>query len=122
MTTPRAASYLRTQRRRCGLSQTDLAEILGLINEHQVSRHERSLTLPLFLTAIGYEIIFQVPVAELFPGIYETVRSNIEKRLDEVEERLHQSSVKGRQAVLIARKLEWLWERRNRQTADRLSK
>lgn len=118
MTTPRAASYLRTHRRKYGLSQSDLADILGLINEHQVSRHERSLTLPLLLTAIGYEIIFQVPVAELFPGIYETVRSNIEKRLDEIEEQLHQSSVKGRQAILIARKLEWLWERRNRTTSN----
>ena len=117
MPTPRAASYLRTQRRKCGLSQSDLADILGLINEHQVSRHERSLTLPVLLTAIGYEVIFDVSLAELFPGIYETVRQNIEKRLEEIEERLHQSSAKGRKAVFIARKLEWLCERRNLQIA-----
>jgi transcriptional regulator with XRE-family HTH domain len=113
MTPPRAASYLRTHRKKYGLSQSELANILGLVTELQVSRHERSLTLPLFLTAISYEIVFQIPIAELFPGVYETVRQNVEHRLAEIEERLHQSSVKGRQATLIARKLEWLSERRN---------
>jgi DNA-binding XRE family transcriptional regulator len=113
MTVPRAASYLRTHRRKCGLSQSDLANILGLVTELQISRHERSLTLPLFLTAISYEIVFQVPLSELFPGVYETVHQNVEKRLAEIEERLHQSSAKGREATVIARKLEWLCERRN---------
>lgn len=118
MTLSRAASYLRTHRRKYGLSQSDLANILGLVTELQISRHERSLTMPLFLTAISYEIVFQVPLAELFPGIYETVRQNVEKRLAEIEERLHQSSAKGRRAALIARKLEWLWERKNPTAID----
>jgi hypothetical protein len=90
-----------------------LANILGLVTELQISRHERSLTLPLFLTAISYEIVFQVPLSELFPGVYETVHQNVEKRLGELEEQLHQSSAKGREATVIARKLEWLCERRN---------
>jgi transcriptional regulator with XRE-family HTH domain len=113
MTTPHASSYLRTYRKKAGLSQNDLADILGLVNELQISRHERSLTLPLFLTAISYEVIFHVPIAELFPGLYETVRQNVEMRLGELEEQLHQSSAKGREATVIARKLEWLCERRN---------
>jgi hypothetical protein len=74
--------------------------------------------LPLFLTAISYEIVFQASIAELFPGIYETVRLNVEKRLDEMEEQLHQSTAKGRAAALIARKLEWLCGRRNPTTVD----
>ncbi|MHB1956172.1 MAG: helix-turn-helix domain-containing protein [Sulfobacillus sp.] len=118
MTSRPVASYLRTHRRKAGLSQSELASILGLVTELQISRHERSLTLPLLLTAISYEIVFQVPLAEMFPGIYETVRLNVETRLDEIEERLKQSSAKGRKAAFIARKLEWLWERRNPGAAD----
>jgi len=118
MTSRPAASYLRTHRRKSGLSQSELANILGLITELQISRHERSLTLPHFLTAISYEVVFQTPIGELFPGIYETVRQNIETRLAEIEERLGQSSAKGREASRIARKLEWFWERRNLSPAD----
>jgi DNA-binding XRE family transcriptional regulator len=111
-------SHLRTHRRKTGLSQRDLASIVGLITELQISRHERAHTLPLFLTAISYEVVFQVSIAELFPGIYETVRHNIEKRLDEIEEKLHQSTLKGRQVSITARKLEWLWARRNHSAAS----
>jgi transcriptional regulator with XRE-family HTH domain len=106
------ASYLRTHRRKSGLSQRELADILGLITEWQVSAHERSVAVPLFLTAISYEIAFQVPVSKLFPGIYETLRQNIEGRLTELEIVLQQSTAKGRAAALIARKLEWLCERK----------
>lgn len=113
MTSRPAGSYLRTHRKKSGLSQSELASILGLVTELQISRHERSLTLPLFLTAISYEIVFQVPISELFPGLYETVRQNIDERLSELEERLHESSAKGRRAAFIAHKLEWMWERRN---------
>jgi transcriptional regulator with XRE-family HTH domain len=111
-------SYLRAHRRKSGLSQSELADILGLITELQISRHERSVTLPLFLTAISYEIVFQVPIAELFPGIYETVRQNVERRLAEIEGRLHDSTAKGREAGSIARKLEWFSGRREPASAD----
>jgi transcriptional regulator with XRE-family HTH domain len=118
MTLRPAGCYLRTHRKKSGLSQSELASILGLVTELQISRHERSLTLPLFLTAISYEIVFQVPIAELFPGLYETVRQNIDERLSELEGRLHESSAKGRRAEFIARKLEWMWERRNPSAID----
>ena len=113
MTSRPASCYLRTHRKKSGLSQSELASILGLVTELQISRHERSLTLPQFLTAISYEIVFQVPISELFPGLYETVRQNIDGRLFELEERLQESCTKGRKAAFIARKLEWIWERKN---------
>ena len=78
-----------------------------------MSRHERSNSTPPFRVALGYEAIFRVPVSELFPGAYGTMKQAIEIRLAKMEHDLQQSGVKGRAAAMIARKLEWMWERRN---------
>lgn len=113
-----AANYLRMHRKKSWLSQRELADVLGLITEWRISEHERSITIPRFLTAISYEIVFNVPLSKLFPGIYETVRGNIESRLAELEARLQESEAKGRAAMSIARKLEWLCERKNPATDE----
>jgi len=108
------ASYLRTHRKRSGLSQQDIATILGTLSRNQVGRHERSLGIPLLLAAIGYEVVFRTSLEDLFPGIYETVRHSVERQLADFEEQLQQSTAKGREASAIARKLEWFNERRTR--------
>jgi len=113
MPPPPAGSYLRTHRKKSGLSQRELADILGLVSEWQISLHEQSREIPLLLTAMSYEIVFSIPLSRLFPGIYETLKINIEARLAALEERLQQSGIKGRAAALIARKLEWLCERKH---------
>jgi hypothetical protein len=112
------ASYLRSHRRRSGLSQRELSALLGYTDEGQVSRHERLGTVPHLLTALSYQAIFCVAIAELFPGFYEVVKQGIEERLAKMEEELQGSTAKGRKAAAIARKLEWLWERRNPDQSD----
>jgi transcriptional regulator with XRE-family HTH domain len=109
-------NYLRSHRRKSGLSQRELAHIVGFLSGIPVSRQERSVTIPTLLIALGYEAVFRVPVSELFPGLYRTVEASIEEQLESMENELQQSSTKGRQAAFIARKLEWLWERRNKET------
>ena len=106
------ACRLRTLRQRSGLTQAELSKILGFLTEIAVSRHERSDTVPHLLTALGYEIIFRRPISELFPGLYQTVEVGIEARLAALEKELHQSTAKGRAAAEIARKLEFLCERK----------
>lgn len=106
------ACRLRTLRQRCGFTQAELSEILGFLTEIPVSRHERSVTVPNLLTALGYEIIFRRPASELFPGLYHTVEVGIEARLEALEQELHQRTAKGRTAAEIARKLEFLCERK----------
>ncbi|HEY1757838.1 MAG TPA: hypothetical protein VGG72_20885 [Bryobacteraceae bacterium] len=118
--TSQIASHVRFHRRKSGLSQRELAEILGSLGEAGISRHEHVVTHPKFLIAVmGYEIVFRVPIADLFPGVYETVELGIETRLTILEQKLQQSTAKGREAALIARKLEWLWERRNSESSLR---
>jgi DNA-binding XRE family transcriptional regulator len=116
MTITEVANYLRSHRRKSGLSQRELANIVGYVTQAPVSEHERSVTIPALLIALSYEVVFRVPLSELFPALYGTVEANIEEQLSMIESKLQQSTAKGRRAAYIARKLEWLWERRNPDT------
>lgn len=111
MDDPEIVSYLRSLRRRAGFSQRDFAELVGYLSHDQVSRHERASSLPPLLIALTYEAVFQVPIAQLFPGVYATVRAGMEERLVAYKNQLLESSAKGRKAPVAARQLEWLTER-----------
>lgn len=113
MTSDQIANYLQVLRRKSGFSQGDLAILLGIVTESQVSRHERSESIPGLLAALAYEALFGKPISEMFPGLYRTVATGIEERLLHLEKLLQDSSVKGREAEPIARKLEFVCERRN---------
>src|SRR5579862_1921437 len=104
---------LQPHRKRTGLARKELAELLGFLSENQVGRHERGDFFPTFLTAVSYELVFQVRIADLFPGAYESVRRQIEERLATFESELQQRNAQGRKAARIARRLEWLWERKH---------
>ena len=109
----RLANYLRTHRRNVGLTQRELGNILGFCDEVAVSRHERFLTTPSLMAALGYEIIFRVPVSEIFAGLRDEVQEEVEKKLVELEGYLGDRSAKGRDANITAQKLTWLIERRS---------
>jgi transcriptional regulator with XRE-family HTH domain len=110
----KAKNHLRTHRKKSGLSQRQLGALLGYRNEVQVSRHENAKAVPLFASALGYQIIFGVPMRTLFPGIYEDVREAIEQKLEELETTLHGQTVRGPQAESIAHTLMWMMDRRER--------
>jgi hypothetical protein len=90
-----------------------VAQLLGYPDQGPVSRHERLCNVPPLLIALSYQAIFRVPVSDLFPGVYEATRQAIEERLAKMGHDLEQCSAKGRNAAMIARKLEWMWERQN---------
>jgi transcriptional regulator with XRE-family HTH domain len=108
-------AHLRTLRRKNGLSEKDIAQILGFRSKAQISRHERYDTMPDLLTALGYEAIFHVSISEMFPELYKAVEARIEERLGKMETELQQSTAKGREGILTAQRLEFLWERRHPQ-------
>jgi len=96
-----------------GLSQRELGQLLGYSDEGAVARHEGFCSLPPFLIALGYEVIFRVSASEIFPGLKQTMEFGIEKRLADFENELRSRSVAGQRTAVIARKLQWLGERRN---------
>jgi transcriptional regulator with XRE-family HTH domain len=95
------------------MSQCELADLVGVVTHQQVSMHERSKAIPTLIPVLAYQIVFGVPATELFPGLFENVKLNVEERLSKMKERLQESIVKGRKAAKIARTLEWFWEREN---------
>jgi DNA-binding XRE family transcriptional regulator len=104
----RIASHLGTHRRRSGLSQLELARLVGHRNSGRVSRHERGVTLPPLSVALAYEAVFHVPVHELFPGIHEAAIKNIETRITDLDEALGQKSAMDSNSGAIARKLQFI--------------
>lgn len=73
-------NYLRTYRKRAGLSQDEMAYLLGCRSGAKVSRYERFVRQPTLQTALAYEAIFGVPVRELFAGIYQKVERPVSQR------------------------------------------
>jgi DNA-binding XRE family transcriptional regulator len=110
----KSANRLRTHRRKSGLSQRQIGQLLGYQKDGQVSRHEGSKATPLLVSAFGYQVIFRVPIHVLFPGLYEGVRESVEERLRDLETSLQDSTVKGSQAEAIAQTLLWMMDRRER--------
>lgn len=112
----RLVNYVRAHRKRAGLSQREVALILGYGDEGVISRHELFRTVPPLLMALGYEAIFRTSVSELFPGLRETIEHSIEASLAEFESdlRKQKNAAKGSQLLVITRKLEWLADRRAR--------
>ena len=105
-------NYIRTHRKRAGLSQCELGHLLGYPSKAAVARHERSSRLPPLLIALAYEVVFDTPVSEIFAGLHETVQLAVKNRLVELEGRLHETKG-GLRAVEVAQKLAWLNQRRS---------
>jgi DNA-binding XRE family transcriptional regulator len=61
--------YLLTHRKRAGLSQRELAFLLGSKSGTKVSRHEQERREPSLRTALAYAAVYRVPVEKLFPGL-----------------------------------------------------
>jgi transcriptional regulator with XRE-family HTH domain len=95
------------------MSQRELADLVGIVTHQQVSQHERSTVIPSLMAALAYQIVFGVPITELFPGVLDSIHANVEERLHYMKERLEACTVKGRAAQKIARRIEWFWEREN---------
>lgn len=106
-------SHIRTHRKRSGLTQCELARLLGYRNSGRVSRHERGITVPSLTAALSYEILFRVPICELFPALHETVVKTIEAKLSGMESLLGRKSARGRDANRTAQKLQFLWSRKS---------
>lgn len=72
--------YLRTYRKRSGLSQKEIAILIAAVSRTTISRHEtarRGLSLS---DAFAYEALFGVPASALFPKEYEKARAGVEAR------------------------------------------
>jgi transcriptional regulator with XRE-family HTH domain len=100
-------NYLRTHRRRAGLSQEDVAALLGAASGAKVSRHENYARKPAVTAIFAYEIVFSQPVSKLFAGAYEEVRHQVRSRAKRLMKELT-SRAQESPSLRVARKLELL--------------
>jgi transcriptional regulator with XRE-family HTH domain len=73
-------NYLRTYRKKSGLSQEEVAFLLDCKNATKVSRYERFARKPSLETLFAYEVVFGAPARELFAGAYQKVEKRISNR------------------------------------------
>ena len=97
-------NYLRTIRKRSGLSQDEVAFLLGSPSGGIVSRYERFNRLPSIETACAYEALFGNPVRELFAGVFQKASEKIAKRAQLLARKLEGRAPDG----AMARKLQIL--------------
>ena len=114
-------NYLRSYRKESGLSQQEVAFLLGCEDGTLVSRYEKRRRMPPIETALACEEIFGVPVAELFPGMRQSIKKDIAKRRLELRSRLQAKTLKGSAAQIATHKLRWIAERERPLVANQTS-
>ena len=66
-----------------GFSQKQVARLLGHRDTSMVSHYEHGRALPPLAAALALEIILRVPVAFLFPVMYDDLKHHIRKMEEE---------------------------------------
>jgi len=100
----RLPNYLRASRKQAGLSQDDLAFLLGCDSGTKVSRYELFRRQPGLPTVFALEAVFGKPARELFAGMFEDAEQQTAERARRLIERLH----KHRDGAQLRRKLALL--------------
>lgn len=84
-------SFLRSYRRRSGLTQSELAYLVGLSDGSCVSKFECLRREPDLKTAMACEVILQVSAQDLFPDTARKVELQVRQRADVLYQKLIQA-------------------------------
>ncbi len=112
----RLENYIASHRKRSGLSQKEVAWLLGHRSGSEVALFELNRRQPKLDTALKLEILFGIPAAELFAGKRQRYEREIEERLRKFHSQVVATPVvaKGRRKREREMKLEWLANRLDR--------
>ena len=105
-------NYLRTYRKRVGLSQRQLAVILGLKSSTRISEMELGKGLPNARECIVFRLLFKRPFEEMWPGIKGHAESrtlqNLWQLIAHIEQAEFCSDREREQADIIHKNLRML--------------
>lgn len=76
-----ALCYLRTQRRTWGLTQRELASLIGLTSGAHISRIEHGKRAPTVEVAFACQVIFGIPPSAMFPQAYALVEEKVMRNI-----------------------------------------
>jgi len=71
---------LRKLRKTAGLSQRELAYLIGLTSQSLLSEIEAGLKRPSITVALASALVLNVPVGEVFPGLLANAQQNALER------------------------------------------
>jgi transcriptional regulator with XRE-family HTH domain len=114
MAPKRLVHHLRSYRKSIGLSQHELASLLGCRSGAKVSRYEHFKRVPSIQAGIAYEVIFHERLRSLFPGMYAKVEGNVARHAKKLLERQRAQPKKSEEAkVALLRSLAGTSEERS---------
>ena len=73
-------NYISMHRRESGLSQDELAVLLGLESRGAISQFESSIRIPELAKLLALELIFDEPIQRIFAGVADDVRGDVAGR------------------------------------------
>jgi|HubBroStandDraft_1064217.scaffolds.fasta_scaffold704986_1 transcriptional regulator with XRE-family HTH domain len=106
----RLNNYLRPHRRRIGLSQSEVAFLLGAHEGGRISRYEKGHRIPTLRTALAIATVFGDSPSNLFSGIQTGVDREVLPRIRQLRARLEKKHKEQRETPADNRKLHWLDE------------
>jgi len=77
--------YLRTHRRLWGLTQQELAGLMGFLSASHVSRIENGRRDPTTDTVLACEVIFGVSGSAMFPQVYDVVEERVMREIHRLD-------------------------------------
>jgi transcriptional regulator with XRE-family HTH domain len=99
-----AYSFVRANRRRWGLTQPELALLIGLTSSTAVSRIERAKRTPAAPTLIACCIVFGIVTPDLFPSLHAEIEAAVTEAaralLAQLDGRTDKQSVRRRQLLV----------------------
>ena len=107
-----APCALRTHRRTWGLTQRELADLLGFDSPTHVSRLEHGKRVPGLETALVCATLFGVSIRDLFPQVASEAKERLQKVVPHLSKDSHQPTT-----AALLRKRE-LWKRALNESND----
>jgi len=98
----RIKTYVRPVRRRWGLTQKELAFIIGVKSGTVVSRIEGDKRTPNLAAVLACALVFGVAPVELFPVLVSQIHKDVRRRVNELYEELQ-----GNPGELTRKKLDF---------------
>ena len=109
MTFPKLDNYLRACRKKSGLSQAEIAYLVGCKNAAQISQYERRTIVPPLPTALALQAALDVPISELYAGKYDSISKQVRARAERLAIELRVKNPKRGKGLIVYR-LQWLVE------------
>ena len=115
---PPGHNLVRTLRRRLGLTQKELAHLVGHTSESHVSRLERGIRAPGFAESHKLALVFRVPPAAIFTRLTHQAGAEVAKRVTQLNEKLLRSGCLQPQVAFKAGQLAEVLASLQRQAAQ----